>query len=186
MSAQTREGFYLIDFIADSFDTHPKPLYDGDHLRQLMAQPGLEVDIRTIRTAQSADVVEKAKRRLPAVVWGGHFTCGKRRQTEVESSGLFGLDIDHIADAPDGARQYYQEHFGGREDELGVVFAHVSPSGTGLHVVCLCQPGLRTIAENQQWLAAKTRSDFDPVCKDMGRIFYLSTIQDVIYNDLEQ
>ena len=173
--------FYRVDYIRNSFDTQPRPLIDGTMLKILMRQPSVQVDIDNVRHGH-----DEAKRYLPAVVWGGHFRDGKRRQQAVESSGLFCSDIDHIAIDPDGARQYYAAHFAGREDELGIVFAHVSPSGTGLHVVCLCQPGLQTIAENQAWLAQQTESEYDIVCKDMGRIFYLSTFNDIIYNDLNQ
>lgn len=181
MNGQRREGFYEVDFITNSFDTTPKPLYDEGHLEQLMLQPSVEVDVRNIREGH-----DEAKRYLPAVVWGGHFLHGRRRQGDVASSGLFCQDVDHVADCPDEVRRYYADHFGGREEELGIVFAHVSPSGTGLHVVCLCQMGLRSIADNQAWLASVTCSEYDPVCKDMGRIFYLSTLNDVIYNDLKQ
>lgn len=180
------EDFYMVDYITDSFDTNPKLLPDGQLVELLMRRPETQLDIRTIRTSPDAKVVEDAKRRLPAIIWGGHFTQGRRRKGECLSSGLFCTDIDHIAQDPEGARQYYADHFGGREDELGIVFAHVSPSGTGLHVACLLQPGLKTIADNQAWLAQQTKSEYDPVCKDLGRIFYLSTHEDIIYNDIEQ
>ena len=174
-------GFYAVDYIANSFDPRPKPVPDGVFVELLMRRPQTEVDVAAVRKG-----VEEAKRYLPAVVWGGHFTGGRRRQGECQSSGLFCMDIDHIAQDPEGARRYYQDHFGGREDALGIVFAHVSPSGTGLHVVCLCQEGCQTIAQCQARLAAETHCEYDPVCKDMGRIFYLSTFNDLIYNDLFQ
>ena len=178
----TGEGdFYRVDYIRNSFDVHPRLVIDGTMLELLMRQPSVQVDIDNVRHGH-----DEAKRYLPAVVWGGHFRSGKRRQQDVESSGLFCSDIDHIATDPEGARQYYAARFAGREDELGIVFAHVSPSGTGLHVVCLCQPGLQSVADNQAWLAAQTQTAYDPVCKDMGGIFYLSTYKDIIYNDLNQ
>lgn len=181
MSATQKEGFYAIDFVKDSF-SKPWPVYDAKHLMSLMRQPGVEVDIRNIREGR-----QDAKRYLPAIVWGGHFEHQRRRDAECVPSGLFCLDIDHITtEGPEGARRYYQEHFGGREDELDIVFAHVSPSGDGLHVVALCQPGLQTIAENQQWLAGKASSAYDPVCKNIGRIYYLSTETDIIYNDITE
>lgn len=177
--------FYKIDYMGSSFDTKPKRLLDWTLLELLMRRPDLLVDIHTIRTCNDKAVVEKAKRRLPSVVWGGSFNGQPRRDENVESSGLFCQDIDHIADNPDEARQYYKEHFAGREDELGIVFAHVSPSGTGLHVVALIPEGKLSIAEAQQWLAVNTCSAYDPVCKNIGRIFYLSTFEDIIYNDLQ-
>lgn len=176
--------FYRIDYIDNSWDSRPKLVTNPLFLLSLMRQPAVEVDIRTIRTASDPRLVENAKRRLPAVVWGGHFGGGVRRQAQVESSGLFCQDIDHISQGPAGAMMYYDRHFGDREDELGIVFAHVSPSGTGLHVVCLCQQGLPTIADNQAWLAQTTQTAYDPICKDMGRIFYLGTEDEILYNDL--
>lgn len=178
MSSHRKEGFYEIDFVPDSFST-PWPVYDGRHVLDLMSQPAVEVDIRSIRGGH-----DEAKRYLPAIVWGGHFQHQRRRAAECLPSGLFCQDIDHIAQTPDEVRRYYADHFAGREDELGIVFAHVSPSGTGLHVVCLCQPTLQTIAQNQAWLAAATGSAYDPVCKDLGRIYYLSTVNEILYNDI--
>ena len=175
-----KERFYHCDFISNSFDTHPRPLYDGQQVLDLMAQPSVQVDIASIRERGC----NEAKRYLPAVVWGGHFKKGVRRDCDIESSGLFCQDIDHISTSVEGARQYYEEHFAGREDELGIVFAHVSPSGDGLHVICLCQPNLATIADNQAWLAKVTDSEYDDVCKNIGRIYFLSTMDDILYNDL--
>lgn len=171
--------FYQIDYFNDSFDREPKRLLDATLLELLMRRPETHSDIDRIRRSEN-----DAKRYLPAVVWGGSFNGRERRDQNVESSGLFCQDIDHIADNPDEARQYYQDHFAGREDELGIVFAHVSPSGTGLHVVCLIPEGKRSIAEAQAWLAEQTQSDYDPVCKNIGRIFYLSSYEDIIYKDL--
>ena len=172
-------SFYAIDYIANSFDTEPKLVPDGVFVELLMRRPQTQVDVQSVRHG-----VEQAKRYLPAVVWGGHFKNRRRRQDEVIPSGLFCTDIDHVGTSPDEVRQYYAEHFQGREDELGIVFAHISPSGTGLHVVALCQEGCETIPQCQARLAAESQTEFDPVCKDLGRIFYLSTHEDILYNDL--
>lgn len=171
--------FYKIDYIDSSFDTKPKLVTNPQFILSLMRLPAVQCDIRNIRNG-----MEKAKQYLPAVVWGGHFLHGRRKQDEVESSGLFCQDIDHIATSPLGCAEYYKEHFRGREDELGIVFAHISPSGTGLHVVCLCPEGMTSIADCQRWLASETGSDYDPVCKDMGRIYYLGVESEILYNDL--
>lgn len=181
MNMQRKEGFYEIDFVKDSF-SKPWPVYDGNHLLQLMKEPSVEVDIRNIREGH-----DEAKRYLPAIIWGGHFEHQRRRDAECVPSGLFCLDIDHITkDGSEGARRYYQEHFAGREDELDIVFAHVSPSGDGLHVVALCQQGFSTIADNQAWLAGQAGSVYDPVCKNIGRIYYLSTESDIIFDDISR
>lgn len=171
--------FYQVDYIENSFDRHPRLVPDAEFVELLMQRPATLLDVENIRRGK-----EEAKRYLPAVVWGGHFAGGERRDGDCLSSGLFCQDIDHIADSPDDARLYYQQHFAGREEELGIVFAHVSPSATGLHVVCLLPEHCHSIAEAQAWLAAETRSQYDPVCKNIGRIFYLSTYRDIIYNDL--
>ena len=171
--------FYKIDYIDNSFDTKSKLVTNPQFILSLMRLPSTELDIRNIRNG-----VEKAKLYLPAVVWGGHFKFGRRRQDEVESSGLFCQDIDHISKDPTGAAAYYEQYFRGREDELGIVFAHTSPSGTGLHVVCLCPEGMSSIPDCQAWLAKETASDYDAKCKDMGRIYYLGMESEILYNDL--
>ena len=179
MNGQRRQGFYEIDFVRDSF-SKPWPVFDGQHVLDLMRQPAVEADMRSIRQGRP-----EAKRYLPAVVWGGRFEHQRRRDAECRPSGLFCLDVDHITtEGPEGVRRFYQEHFGGREDELDIVFAHISPSGDGLHVVALCQPGLQSIAQNQAWLAAAAGSAYDPVCRNLGRIYYLSTADEILYNDL--
>ena len=177
-------SFYKVDYVRDSFDREPKLVTNPKFIIDLMRLPTTELDIRTARTANDPKVKENAKKRLPAIVWGGHFRGGVRRDSEVESSGLFCQDIDHIAKDTDGVRQYYARHFRGREDELGIVFAHVSPGGDGLHVVTLCQTDCETIAENQAWLAEATQSEYDKVCHNIGRIYYLAAYGDILYNDL--
>ena len=175
-----KDSFYRIDYLRNSFDREPKQVADGIFIELLMRQPQVAVDIDRVRRGES-----EAKSYLPSIIWGGSFEGRERRDSNVVSSGLFCSDIDHISEDAEGARQYYADHFGGREDELGIVFAHVSPSGTGLHVVALCQEGCNSIAECQARLAALTQSVYDPVCKNMGRIFYLSSYKDIIYNDIK-
>ncbi len=161
------------DYVKNAFDTETHTL-TAVQLKFLCGSMLIKTDIANLRRGN-----QSAKKYLPAVCWAAHFSDGRRHEQTAESSGYFCQDIDHIGDA----RQYYAEHFAGREDELGIVFAHVSPSGDGLHIVaCLHSAG--SLAQNQAWLAATTKSVYDPVCKDMPRMFYLSSEDDIIYNDI--
>lgn len=67
-------------------------------------------------------------------------------------------------------------------DILGI---HISPSGTGVHVIACCHPSCKTIAENQERLARLLGTSYDEVCKDWARIFFLTPREDWTYLDLD-
>ncbi|MBP3711613.1 MAG: hypothetical protein J6I86_04015 [Bacteroidaceae bacterium] len=66
---------------------------------------------------------------------------------------------------------------------LGIVGIHISPSGTGVHVIAYCHPSCKTIAENQARLARLLGTSHDEVCKDWARIFFLTPRKDWTYLD---
>lgn len=67
-------------------------------------------------------------------------------------------------------------------DILGI---HISPSGTGVHVIACCHPSCKTIAECQARLARLLGTSYDEVCKDWARIFFLAPREDWTYLDLD-
>ena len=69
--------------------------------------------------------------------------------------------------------------------ELDIVAIHISPSGTGVHVVALCNPACNSIAEDQARLAHLLGTSYDTVCKDAARIFFVTPKEDWKYLDLE-
>ncbi|MBQ8051161.1 MAG: hypothetical protein IJ197_06250 [Bacteroidaceae bacterium] len=166
-----KEKFYDVDYVFNAYRAETHPVGSADTLRHIMAQ--LPTDRTRLRQLKNLG-------ELPAVTWCASFSDHRRHLASAQSSGLFCQDIDHVGPA----RQYYQQHFAGREDELDILLAHISPGGEGLHVVALCQPQFSTIAQNQAWLAGETGTTYDAQCHDLSRMFYLSTAEDILFNDL--
>lgn len=109
------------------------------------------------------------KRRLPIVTWQAHTTTGHRQNGDMEPSGLFMLDIDHMEENP---KEFFVRTVKPRAGELGIYVVHKTPSCHGLRIVARCR--YRTIADNQQWLARELGlKEFDEVCKDIARSSFL-------------
>ena len=68
------------------------------------------------------------KRRLAILTPHATFAGGRRCNEEAVPSGLSMYDVDHISDP----RGYYASMVADRVSELGIVFAHVTPSSEGL------------------------------------------------------
>ena len=69
------------------------------------------------------------KKRLPILTPHATFTNGRRVNADAVPSGLSMFDIDHIAD-PRGRWAEIEP----RKEELGILFAHVTPSTEGLRL----------------------------------------------------
>ena len=142
--------------------------------------PNLMSTCSAIAYCTDADQRGKLKKRLPIVTWQAYFPNGSRKNAEAVPSGLFMLDIDHI----DEPNQVYYNKVAGRIDELGIMVVHKTPSTKGLRIVACCRPEFKTIAENQQWLAAQLGlQEFDEACNDLARASYLVPEQYFYYRD---
>ena len=73
-------------------------------------------DFETLKAAR--------KKMLPVITPHATFRSGRRTNAEAVASGLSMYDVDHIPDP----RGYYDEKVRGREAELGIVLAHVTPA----------------------------------------------------------
>ena len=71
------------------------------------------------------------------------------------------------------------------DHDLDILGIHISPSGTGVHVIACCHPSCNSIAENQARLARLLGTSYDEVCKDWARIFFLTPREDWTYLDLD-
>ena len=187
------------DYVNRVTDNHPKPLTKELFLSFLR---GSDVKMNCEIIRQHKPNAEAYKRLLPAVTWQSTFSGKLRTDANAEATGLFCLDVDiHHEDmfkvlckdkgaeeayawAEQEARQRAQE-WAGMADELDIVGIHVSPSGTGVHVVAYCHDTCKTIAENQARLARLLGTSYDEVCKDWARIFFLTPREDWTYLDLD-
>ena len=199
------------DYVNRVTDNSPKPLTRELFLSFLR---GSDVKMNCEIVRQHKPNAEAYKRQLPAVTWQSTFSGKLRTDANAEPTGLFCLDVDiHHEDMfkvlckSEGAEEAYawaenEAKFRAQkwaelakkeagdssvspEDALDIVGIHVSPSGTGVHVIACCHRSCKSIEENQARLARLLGTSYDAVCKDWARIFFLTPEEDWTYLDLD-
>ena len=104
------------------------------------------------------------KKRLPILTPHATFTNGRRVNADAVPSGLSMFDIDHIAD-PRGRWAEIEP----RKEELGILFAHVTPSTEGLRLFFRIPRGM-DLPEAQAWMARQLGDEaYDACTKDLAR-----------------
>ena len=120
------------------------------------------------------------KRKLPVFCFHATFADGHRSNASAVPSGLSILDLDHLDVAP---REYYFQHVAGREQQLRICLAHVSPSGEGLRLVFRMMEG-ESLEMAQQRLAEDIGClRFDACVKDLARCSFAVPRAYIIYLD---
>lgn len=125
---------------------------------------------------------KELKKQLPAVCWHAHFPSGNRKNDEAVSSGLYMLDLDHMKNAHEFG--FILASNTQLMKALGIYVIHVTPSGEGLRIVAkaLLSNNLKSISDNQHWLAEQLHIDtIDEATKDLARLSYLVPSEDFIY-----
>ena len=121
---------------------------------------------------------QQLKQQLPILTPHATFRDGQRRNAEAIASGLSMYDIDHIPHP----RGRWAE-IAPRAAELGIVLAHVTPSGEGLRIVFVIPQGMN-LPQAQRWLADELGdTTYDAVCKDLARCSFLVPREYVLYLD---
>lgn len=194
------------DYVNRARDNQPKPL-TLEYFNTLLDDMNVKMLCDKVR--EHGFDAEKYKIGLPAICWQAYFDGKLRTDANAQPTGLFCLDVDiHHEDmfrvllkdkgkeeayawAENEARQRAQEWArraasdSPEEEELAIVAIHVSPSGTGVHVVACCNEKCKSIEENQARLARLLGTSYDTVCKDWARIFFVAPRNDWTYIDLE-
>lgn len=120
---------------------------------------------------------------LPVVCFHATFSDGYRHNQSAVPSGLSIYDVDHLEIDP---RAYYNNKVAGREVELGISFAHISPSHEGIRLVFEMPQGL-SLAEAQRWMSLQLEDDaYDGCVKDMARCSFVVPRDYVLYYDEEE
>lgn len=120
---------------------------------------------------------------LPVVCFHATFSDGYRHNQSAVASGLSIYDVDHLCIDP---RAYYFDKVAGREAELNICLAHVSPSGEGIRLVFVMPLGM-SLAEAQQWMAQQLGDEcYDGCVKDMARCSFVVCRDYVLYYDEEE
>ena len=156
------------------------------------------------------DAAQKAKRRLPKIVWQATFdeTVSKkgnrgrwRKQSACRLNGLFMIDVDHVQQPEeifhswwkpvmenileDGAFHQNGEAIAKWADSLGIVLVHVTPSGHGLRVVAKAQMD-GNLSDNQHRLASLLGIEVDEACKDASRLSFCPGFEDILFINKEE
>lgn len=118
------------------------------------------------------------KKRLPIITFQTFFD-GARKNELAQPSGVFMYDGDGI----DNPEQFYKEHVANRLDELGILYAGLTPSQHGLRLVARCRKEFTTIAQCQQWLGEQIDWPCDPQCKDWARSSFVVPDDYIYYLD---
>ena len=110
------------------------------------------------------------KRLLPVLTPHATFTQGRRVNTDAVPSGLCMLDVDHLPDA----RGFYEANVRGREEVLGILLAHITPSCEGLRLVFVLPDAAMELEAAQRWMAGRLgMKEYDGAVKDLARGSFL-------------
>ena len=132
-------------------------------------------DFETLKAAR--------KKMLPVITPHATFKNGRRLNTDAVPSGLSMYDVDHINDP----RAYYDTKVRGREAELGIVLAHVTPSTEGLRLLFVIPRAGMAPDEAQRWMSVRLGdAAYDGAVKDLARCSFLVPREYVLYLDEEK
>lgn len=205
----TNPTYSPCDYVNRARDNQPKPL-TLEYFNTLLDD--MNVRFLCDKVREHKPDAERYKTMLPAVCWQSKFEGQLRTDRNAKPTGLFCLDVDihheqtfldicklkghesacqwAEAEARERAlrwaRMQEEEDSGMRHHGyLGIVAIHISPSGTGVHVVACGDASCKSIDENQARLARLLGTSYDAVCKDWARIFFVTPRADWTYLDLE-
>jgi len=131
-------------------------------------------DFETLKAAR--------KKMLPVITPHATFRNGRRLNADAVPSGLSMYDVDHIPDP----RGYYDDHIRGREAQLGIVLAHITPSTEGLRLLFVIPAGM-DLAAAQRWMSTQLGDgNYDGAVKDLARCSFLVPREYVLYLDEER
>ena len=184
-----------LSYVNSVSDTNPKPL-TRDVLESLLDNPSKQELLNQYRA--SGD--EEKKKLLSAITFNGSF-CEQRRQQRLQGlspeqqknatkraaedflpSGLYGIDIDtkgRPEELLEEVKSIIREQLGIVPEQI-IAMAYRTP-GMGLRVVVARAKGLTLAEEQRKWQTLLQGMDVDEACKDMGRLYFLTSREDLLY-----
>ena len=120
-----------------------------------------------------------------------------RKQEAIHLNGLYMADFDDIDDPQKVWSMLAKKNQTERTEKesltyakelcekYGIVFAHITPSGRGLRMVCKYHNLDWNIADHQQWLAKELGLKADEACKDSARASYACPRENILHIELE-
>ncbi len=123
------------------------------------------------------------KEFLPVICFHATYSDNYRHNKSAIPSGLSIYDVDHLTEDP---HAYYMNKVAGREEELNIYLAHISPSNEGVRLVFEMPKGM-SLAEAQQWMADQLGDEtYDGSVKDMARASFGVGRDYILYYDEEK
>ena len=157
---------------------------DSPHVSQVCAElrDALERKMRGEITPQEyEDIKCSMKKQLPILTPHATFRNGRRKNEEAIPSGLSIYDLDHIPN-PEGR----WAEIAPRQQDLGIVMAHVTPSTEGLRLIFIIPHGM-TLAQAQAWMAQQLGdTHYDQCVKDHARCSFLVPRDYILFMDEEK
>ena len=119
------------------------------------------------------------KKLLPAFTFHATFRNERRRNREAIPTGFSMYDKDHVADPT----ACYKERVADRVKDLGIVLAHITPSGEGLRLVFIIPKGM-DLEQAQLWMSQQLQDpDYDGCVKDLARCSFAVPNNYILYED---
>lgn len=154
-----------------------------------------EVRSKTVQARQylegnNRNEYNRIKSSLPAVQWCGVDAGFKsRKSSDLTPTGLFMVDVDHIATREKAEELFRDIDIANRQGTFGlyqIMLAHITPSGRGLRIVA--RGNLKSPAEDmRQFLKdfpfCERYGDFDTAVHDYARLSFLVPREDFLYID---
>ena len=94
-------------------------------------------------------------------------------------SNTVGMDVDHIEEEK---LQEVKEHILAKREQLGLLMLETSARGKGFHLVFKRRAGLSQ-EENLRWASALLGVEYDKGAKDITRVFFTTSEEDLIFLD---
>lgn len=169
----------MFDYVNSVNDKRPKVcLYE--QFLHLVRQPLVAQLIKRYRAGEA-----EAKRQLPAFCFHASYGGRPRAAKNAQPSGLVMADFDHL---PQEQMERLPAALREAPRELGIMLAHVTPSGQGLRVVIKAQrntmyDGCRSVGDFQRRLALALALEewLDPVAHDMARLSFCPQESDILF-----
>ena len=127
-----------------------------------------------------------AKTSLAAVCWVGTSQTGKRKAEAMKPTQFVMIDIDHCKDVDAAASEITSAMV---KNNVALGMCHTTPSGEGLRLIIRCTEDYHSLKEYMEYLNGvyhfDTYGTFDTVIKDLSRLSFVSSYDDVRYLNID-
>jgi len=105
-----------------------------------------------------------------------------RKQKYVHLSGLVAIDIDHVENA-DAIFDDWKQRIDFEAEKIYLIY---KTPREGLRVVFRCDVSRGNLMDNQLWMCEKLGVEPDASCKDASRGFFLTSIDNFLFDNLKK